>query len=168
MPALTNNVVVAVVSAVVIWAGATVRFDPPRALAEAEPLVVVVAVAFADKDISLAKLKTAFRGQIAHVAGKPLVPINHSTGSPLRVEFDQLVLGLDPAAVGRFWVDQRIRDEAKPPKTVPTPEVAVRVVAAIPTAVTYARQSLLNPKVKTLTIDGKAAGESGYALARAR
>lgn len=165
---MKNKSVVATTIAVVLWAGAAVRFDPPAALAEPDPLIVVVAHSFAANDISFAGLKTAFRGQIAHAGGKQIVPINHAVGTAMRVEFDQLVLGLDPAAVGRFWVDRRIRGEGSAPKTVPTPELAVRVVAAIPTAVTYARKALLNPKVKALTIDGKAAGQPGYALARPR
>lgn len=82
----------------------------------------------------------------------------------MRIEFDRAVLGLEPSAVGRYWVDRRIRDEGVPPKSIPTDELAVRVVAAVPAALTYARKSLLNPKVKVLTIDGKAAGEAGYAL----
>jgi len=165
---MQNTLVFVAVSAVAWWATTAVPFDRPTALAEAEPLVVVVAQAFPQNDISLASLKTAFRGRPSNIGGKPLVPINHQLGSAMRVEFDRVVLGLDPAAVGRYWVDQRIRDEGSPPKTVPTADLAVRVVAALPNAVTYARPSLLNPKVKTVKIDGKAAGQPGYALAPTR
>ena len=49
---------------------------------------------------------------------------------------------------------RRIRDEG----------LAVRVVAAVPAAITYARRSLLNHKVKALSIDGKSAGNPGYAF----
>ena len=150
-------------SAALLWATAF-GVGPPAAN-ETQVLVLVVSREFPAGDISLATLKTAFRGRIAHVGGKHIIPINHAVGSPLRVEFDRSVLGLEPAAVGRFWVDQKIRDEGSPPKNVPTAELAVRVVAAIPTAITYARPTLLNPRVKALTVDGKGPGQPGYALA---
>lgn len=143
---------------------ALVRTGGSRAFAETEPLLVVASLAFPGSDITLSDLKTAFRGQRAISGGKVIVPINHNAGTPLRVEFDMVVLGLDQAAVGRYWVDRRIRDEGSPPKSVPSAELAVRVVAAIPTAITYARRALLTPKVKVLTVDGKTAERPGYAL----
>jgi hypothetical protein len=69
--------------------------------------------------------------------------------------------------VGRFWVDQRIRDQGNPPVTVKSPQLLVRAVASLAGAVSYSTESLLTPKVKVLEVDGKHAGEPGYALARA-
>ncbi len=143
---------------------ALTSLERPRAHADAEPLLIAVGTAFPAQDISIATLKAAFRGSIAHVAGKPIVAINHPLGTEMRVEFDRVVLGLEPTAVGRYWVDRRIRDQGSPPKSVPTAELALRVVAGIQTAVTYTRRSLVNPKIKVLTVDGKAAGQPGYAL----
>lgn len=151
-------------TAAVVWTSAPVLVNRPLALPKSEPLVVVAAVGFPANDISLAALKLAFRGQIAQVNGKRVIPINHAVGTEMRIEFDRVVLDLEPSAVGRYWVDRRIRDEGVPPKSIPTAELAVRVVAAVPAAITYARKSLLNPKVKALSIDGKSAGEPGYAL----
>jgi len=154
-------------SAAMLWSNPP-RLERPRALPASDPLVVVAGLAFPATDISLASLKAAFRGQIAEVGGKRVIPINHAVGTELRVEFDRIVLGLDPSAVGRYWVDRRIRDEGMPPKTIPTAELAVRVVAAVPSAITYARRAMLNQRVKELTIDGIAAGEPSYALTAAR
>lgn len=164
MRATKNHRMWIVLSAVMVSVGAGLCTGMPATLAQTEPLVIVVGQAFAVNDISLADLKTAFNGRIVHIQGKQLVPINHVAGAPMRVEFDRLVLQLEPEAVGRYWVDRRIRDEGIPPRSVPSPELAMRVVAAIPMAVTYARRSMLIPTVKVLTVDGRAAGQPGYAL----
>lgn len=140
------------------------RLPPQVALADGNPLLIVAGLGYPEADISLASLKTAFRGERTLAGGKAIIPINHPVGAPTRQEFDRLVLGLAPDQVGRFWIDRRIRDEGLPPKSVPTAELAVRVVAALPMAITYARRALLHPKLKVLRVDGKAWSEPGYAL----
>jgi hypothetical protein len=170
MPAMILHRLLVALSAAMLWTSspAPALVDRPKALTKSDPLLVVTGIGFPANDISLATLKIAFRGKIAHVNGKTIIPINHAVGTAMRADFDRLILGLEPSAVGRYWVDRRIRDEGVPPKSIPTPELAVRVVAAVPAAITYARQGLLNNKVKALTIDGKGANEPGYALAAAQ
>jgi hypothetical protein len=111
-----------------------------------------------------ALLKSAFRGQPISANGKRIIPVNHPLESRLRVSFDRLVLGLEPAAVGRFWVDLRIRDQGRPPSSAPSPELALRVVAALPGRSHVCDQERSDTKLKVLTVDDKAAGELGYAL----
>jgi len=136
-----------------------------RARAAAGPaLVVVIGTATGIKDISTAILRRAFMGYPTEVAGKRLIPINHPTGTPNRVLFDRVMLGLSPEEVGRFWVDRRIRDESPPPKTVPSPDLAVRVAASLPFAITYITPDLVNDKVAVLTIDGKSPKDGEYLL----
>ena len=152
--------------AVAVLLLATVRLEPGVASAAGQPMLVVVAASFPVTNITLADLRRAFQGQAAEAAGKRLIPINHPTGSPLRASFDRAVLGLEPAEVGRFWVDKRIRDEGAPPKTAPSAELALRIVASLPGAITYVGQEGLNPTVKALTVDGKSGGQAGYPLAQ--
>jgi hypothetical protein len=149
---------------VLVLSLAFMRLELSTARGAAEPLLVVVGVTFPADDIKLADLKTAFRGQATTVGGKRIIPINHPIGSPLRVAMDKTLLGLEPSAVARFWVDRRIRDEGNPPTTASTPELALRIAASLASSITYSSKALLNPKVKALTIDGKAAGAAGYAL----
>ncbi|HEX5656856.1 MAG TPA: hypothetical protein VFX59_06660 [Polyangiales bacterium] len=139
---------------------------PWRAPARAagKPLLVVVAAASPIKDIEFALLRRAFEGAAAEIGGKRLIPINHPAGSPLRVAFDKQVLGLAPEDVGKFWIERRIRDEGSPPKTVPSPELAVRIAGSLPFSITYSTQELINATVKAITIGGKAAGSAGYPL----
>jgi hypothetical protein len=130
-----------------------------------EPLLVIVGLKFPAKNLKLADLKTLFRGEATYLGDKRLVPINHEVNTADRMSFDRVVLGLEPQAVGRFWVDKRIRDEGSPPKAV-APELAVRIVAALPNAVTYGTKAALNPKVMALSLDDKHAGQPGYPLAQ--
>jgi hypothetical protein len=143
---------------------AFVRLDAPSAHAESQPLYVVAGLSFPGTDLSFTSLKSSFRGEGVDVQGKHVIPVNHALGSPLRVQFDRSVLGLEPSAVGRFWVDQRIRDEGKPPTTASSPDLAIRIAAALAGAITYVPKDMLNPKLKVLTIDGKSPGQGGYAL----
>jgi hypothetical protein len=74
------------------------------------------------------------------------------------------VLGLEPEAVGPFWIDRRIRDESPPPRIVPTLDLALRVVAKLPGAITYVPAPLTAAGVKALKIDNLSAGQPGYPL----
>lgn len=132
----------------------------------AQALVVIVGSTTGIKDISLALLRRAFQGEPAELAsGKRLVPFNLSNGTPERTRFDRAVLGLEPQEVGRFWINRRIRDEGAPPRTLTSPELAVKVVASLPGAITYVSASAVTSNVRVITVDGKAAAQSGYALA---
>ena len=144
---------------------ATVPMTTPQVRAAGKPLVVVVSASAAMKDISTATLRRAFQGMATDFeAGKRFIPLNHPPGTPTRTQFDRAVLGLEPDAVGAFWIDRRIRDESPPPRTVPTPELALRIVGSLLGAITYVFPELVTPAVKVLTIDGKVAGQPGYLL----
>jgi hypothetical protein len=65
------------------------------------------------------------------------VPFNYPPESPLRRTFDSNVLGLAPAEVGRFWVDQRIRGAGHPPRQVSDPGIMLRLVASLKGSIGY-------------------------------
>jgi hypothetical protein len=131
-----------------------------------DPLLVIVGLSFPVNDISLADIKDSFSGRSVKVAGRRIIPINHPLESHLRVGFDRAVLGLEPAAVGRFWVDKRIRAEGTPPTTASTPEIAVRIAASLASSMTYCTKNMLNAKVKALAVNGKDATDPAYPLKR--
>lgn len=140
---------------------------PSVAHAQAHPvLVVVVGLKTNLTDISLAMLRRAFQGEVAHTTdGKRLVPLNHAVGSEERTRFDQAVLGLSPSEVGRFWINRRIRDEAPPPRTLPSADLGVRVVASYPGAIAYVNSTQVTSNIRVVRIDGKLPGDAGYLLA---
>ena len=150
-----------------LWLVALSPFKTAEASGTRDALIVVVAQSFPATNISFATLKSAFRGQRLQIEGKTVVPINHPLETPTRVAFDRIALGLEPAAVGPFWIDMRIRDQGRPPTTASTPELALRIAAALSGAITYTTQSTPITKwpLKVLTVSNKAAGQAGYPLA---
>jgi hypothetical protein len=147
---------------------ALVPFDTVRATQSRDALIIVVGTNFPIEDISFASVKSAFRGQRIQIGDRTLIPINHPLGTPTRIGFDRLTLGLEPAAVGRFWIDMRIRDQGRPPTTATSPELALRIAGALKGAITYALPGTALDKlpIKALTVDNKAAGQPGYPFAR--
>ena len=83
-------------------------------------------------------------------------PVPTSWGDP------EVVLGLGPDEVGRFWINRRIRDEGLAPRIVTSSELGIRVVASYPGAVTYMRARALPASVRVLTINGVAPGQPDY------
>jgi hypothetical protein len=134
------------------------------ASAASKHIVVIMAASTAVGDISSAVLRRAFLGEAAELGGKRLVPLNHPPGTPARNTFDRAVLGLSPEQTGAFWIDRRIRAESAPPRAVPSPELATRIVASLPGAITYSTPEHVTAQVKILSIDGKAPGAAGYPL----
>lgn len=142
-------------------------FAWPRAHAQQEPLLVVVAASLGASNIELSALRRAFQGYSVELVGKRLVPLNQALQAPARTQFDKLVLGLTPEQVGRYWIDRRIRDSVQSPRTIPSPELIVRVVASIPGAIGYVSiaRNALPSQVRVLSVDGKLPGERDYPLA---
>src|SRR5688572_7300616 len=69
--------------------------------------------------------------------GLSAVPFNYAPESPLRRTFDTAVMGLAPAEVGRFWIDQRIRGYGHPPRQVADPAIVVRLIANLKGSIGY-------------------------------
>ena len=146
--------VLALVMALVV-----IKLDQVRAQATqldvGSSLVVIVSVRSGTRALSFNTVRDIFMGVPTYVkAGEPYVPMAHPVRSPLRTAFDQQFLGLDPDAVGRFWIDQRIRARAMPPRTIPSLDILRRAVAALPNAISYVRASELQPGLVPVKIDG--------------
>ena len=135
----------------------------PALRAADPPLVVVVAATNPMQDISRSNLRRAFLGEPTSGPAGKLIPLNQAPGTPARTQFDQIVLGLEPEAVARFWIDQRIRGQGGAPRAVPT-SMLVRVVPQLAGTISYVRASEVGPGMKAVTIDGKKPGDPGYLL----
>jgi hypothetical protein len=129
------------------------------------PLAVVVGQELKLSDISLATLRTVFRNEVAYAPdGKRFVPLNAPLKSYERELFDRKVMGLAPDEVAQFWITRRIRDEGLPPRTLPTTELGLRVVASYPGAITYVSTKIVRTGVRVLKVDGKLPSDPGYLL----
>lgn len=141
---------------------------PQRASVHAEPpapLAVVVGQTTKLSEISLATLRSVFRSEPTNAPdGKRFVPLNAPLKSYERELFDRKVMGLAPDEVAQFWITRRIRDEGLPPRTLPSVDLGLRVVASYPGAITYVSAKIVKG-VKVLKVDGKLPYEAGYLLA---
>jgi hypothetical protein len=138
-----------------------------RALAAPTPtqLAVIVGAPTHLRNISLADLQRVFSGEVVTADdGTRLLPINHPPRTVDRVAFDRIVLGRDSDAVGRYWIDRRIRGGSGPPRTVDNVQALRRAVSGLPGAISYLRTTLLTPDVHAVRVDGKLPGEPGYPL----
>lgn len=132
--------------------------------ARAEALAVVVSSKLDVDSLTEAQLRQIFLGEPVKAGGKKVIPLNLPPNSAARQAFDQAVLGMGPDEVPRFWVDQRIRGKASPPKTIPSSSTVVRLVEKLPGAIGYVELSEVTPGVRVIAIDGKKPGDDSYPL----
>jgi hypothetical protein len=137
---------------------------PVRAGNEAA-LAVIVAPTSKVTTISLADLRRVFQSErVTDPDGHRLIALNHPPKTPDRVGFDQIVMGMDAEAVGRFWIDRKIRGGSGPPRTVESLATLRRVVEKLPGAIGYIRPGQLSNEVRAIRVDGKLSEDSGYPL----
>lgn len=137
----------------------------PRPLRANSDVALAVIVAPGSKlaSISLADLKRVFQSErLTDPDGNRLIALNHPPKTVDRVGFDQVVLGMDPDAVGRFWIDRKIRGGSGPPRTVESLATLRRVVEKLPGAIGYIRPAQLSSEVRAIRVDGKLPEDPGY------
>jgi hypothetical protein len=141
---------------------------PASAQGESQALAVIASSALDLTDISSGSLRRIFQNYALEHKGERLLPINQPANTRTRVLFDLRVLGLDPTQTGRYWIDRLVRGDGEPPRVVPTPALAVRVVATLPSAIAYVPVSSVNDTVRVLTVDGQSPSDPGRLLALSR
>jgi hypothetical protein len=82
--------------------------------------------------------------------GGSVVPLNAPIGSIPRKAFDHIVLGLQPNEVGQFWIDQRIRGQARPPRQIAEPRLLLRLVAQLAGAIGYVPPAIVDLSVRVV------------------
>jgi hypothetical protein len=143
-------------------AGALLLTQPAQA--EGVPLRLVIAKSSSVRDISIGDLRQLFLRKRASLENEIAIPFNHPPGTPDRVGFDRVVLGMGPDDVARYWVDRRVRSGESPPRIVDSVTLLVAVIAKLRGAVGYVRDSYPTPDLKTLSIEGRMPGDAGYFL----
>jgi ABC-type phosphate transport system substrate-binding protein len=82
--------------------------------------------------------------------GVAVEPFNLPEGTPMRTAFDSAVLGMNPEEVARYWIDRRIRGDARPPRKVPSPGTVLSLVAKSEGAIGYVPLAEVNASVKVI------------------
>jgi ABC-type phosphate transport system substrate-binding protein len=141
---------------------------PSPASAGEGGLVLVVAKDNPIANVTRAELNRIFSGDAIKIDDQPVVPFALASSLAERHAFDQVVLGMSPDEVNKYWIDRRIRGQGNPPKSAPSPEVMAKVVASFSAAMGYVPAGAITPALKPVAIDGKSYKDHGYLLAQAR
>lgn len=137
----------------------------PRPVCAGNDVALAIIVAPGSKltNISVADLRRVFESErLTDPDGNRLIALNHPPKTVDRVGFDRVVLGMDAEAVGRFWIDRKIRGGSGPPRTVESLATLRRVVEKLPGAIGYIRPAQLSGEVRAIRVDGKLPEDAGY------
>ena len=148
----------------VLLAMAAIAARPAAADPRPRSLVVVVAKGSKVTNLSRADLKRAFSGDTIVVNGERLVPFNYPAGTPERIAFDRVILGMSAEQVGRFWVDRKIRGESQAPRSLPSALHVTKIVAKFPSAISYVPADQVTADVVAVAIDGVLPTAAGYPI----
>lgn len=120
-------------------------------------------------DISLHELRALF---LQHKKqwnnGKKIVVLNHPAKTKIRTTFDKLVLKLDPAQAASYWINEQIRGNGRPPRSIASSRILQRIIMRYPAFVSYVWIKERDPNLKVLKIDGKLPGMKGYPLSMSK
>lgn len=140
----------------------TSRSETGAALADRRVALVVVVAKKSNVDsISLRQLRRTYGGDNPSRAYRPF---NWPARSQLRVAFDKKILGFSPSAVGRYWIDRKIRGERGAPRSLQSTLQVAKVVARFPGAIGYMRADMMPSWVKPLKVGGKSHTDADYPL----
>ncbi len=111
----------------------------PRELwADDEELVVIVNADNDIKSLDAQDLSRIFRMKTRTWPGGGRVqPFNMPANHDLRETFDRAVLHMDPKQVARYWIDQKVRGGARPPRPVQSVRLMAAVVGQLEEAIGY-------------------------------
>lgn len=127
------------------WGGGSVR------ALEGAALAVIVPVASSVTRLSSHEVEALFtRAQTRWSDGTPVVPFNLPTGHRMRIQFDKAVLRLTEDAVGRYWVDRRIRGLGMPPRQVPDERLMLQVIERLPGSIGYVPVDRVSSRVRVV------------------
>jgi hypothetical protein len=124
----------------------------------AQELVVVVHPSNLAR-LSIQEIAGIFKTTMRHWSGSNrIVALNQSPRTPDRVMFDRVLLGMEPNAAVRFWIDRKIRGGEPAPRIVPGPELVLGIVQRMEAAIGYAPSHLVKGGVRVIArIRGNAA-----------
>ena len=109
-----------------------------RPLFAAQKIAVVVHPKNPVKALGLDEIEAIFKAlRRSWSGGKRILPFNLPPRHPLRVAFDRAALHMEPDAVARYWIDQRVRGAQHPPTQVPSSKMMLKVVLSLETSIGY-------------------------------
>ena len=132
---------------------------PVPSFAVGEPPVAVIAnKVVVTPPLGREELRNIFQTKRAAWSdGVPIRPFNLPDASVARRVFDLTVLSLDPARVARYWIDRQVRSGDRPPPTVPSSALMIRIIAKTAGSIGYVEGAAVHPGVKVVAriVDGQ-------------
>jgi ABC-type phosphate transport system substrate-binding protein len=141
-----------------LWAFGFSSGIAPVASGSPEPLAVIVHPGVSAEALSGPDLRSIYRRETRFwPSGEAIRPLALPPESDLRQQFDLAVMGLDADGVARFWIDQRVRGTATPPRVVPSTALIARVVPALSGSIAYVPLSMApkGARVVAMVRDGR-------------
>jgi len=136
----------------------------PLAAAADDDLAVVVNKSNPVENLTKAQLRKIILGdQAAWSAGKKVTVVLRAPGQPDRAGVLRTVCGMGEDEFTQHLMQASFNGDAgNPAKVVASDEAVRNAVAALPGAVGFLRMADVNDSVRTVTVDGVAAGQDGY------
>lgn len=124
----------------------------PSAALPAPKLVYIIAHrSVGVSSLSREELRPIFQTRkLSWPDGSPVRPFNLPPNTFARRTVDEVLLGLEPERMPRYWIDRRTRGEAGPPTTVPSQDLMLQVVRSLRGAVGYVEAPVTDPGVKVI------------------
>ncbi len=122
----TSIIALAVIAALSVGTSLT------RSTSAAAPeILVVVNKSCSVSSLNKAQLNALFRSRTSEFpGGSPASVVNLPQDNPLRRDFDQAVLGMNPDEVQRYWIDVKIRSGTTPPRKMGSSAVVAKFVSS--------------------------------------
>lgn len=130
----------------------------PSSEAQDAEVAIVINPGVPDQKMSPDDIEAVFRQVTKKWSnGDPVVRFTYQPGNPLRTAFEEAVLRMSPTEAQRYWIDQRIRGTAQPPRPLDNPQTMTQIIGGLKGAVGYlpARQVPANVKVVAYVRGGK-------------
>lgn len=126
----------------------------PEEAPEAAPRIAVIThVENTTPTLTRTELARMFRKkQTEWPDGERCIPIDQMGGSDIRSEFGRIVLEESPDEWKRYWIQQTMTGNARPPIAVENSETIKKYVQKLPGAVAYIYESDVDDTVRVLTI----------------
>lgn len=124
---------------------------PESSRAGSGELLVVVNKANPTSRLSASDLRPIFRtSKRTWENGTTVEPVNMPEQTSPRMVFDRAVLGFDADATLRYWIDRKVRGEARPPRKLASTAAVLAYVAATPGGIGYVPEGQLSSGVKVV------------------
>jgi ABC-type phosphate transport system substrate-binding protein len=119
-----------------------------------EPCRIIVNPANPAERIQRSAIVAIYFGQMTRWSdGKPIVPVDQSVKSPVRVAFSQKILGKSVEDVQHHWLRKVAAEHVFPPRVKSSDAAVAAFVRANPGAIGYvANEFPIDPTVKVLKI----------------